>query len=121
MAEFVTVAKERNRMHDFLYDHGRGCKKCPLSSYQNGVCKDCASFFTENPEKAEKIIMDWAAEHPRVTLASKFFEIFSSAPKDDKGTPTICPHHIGWKDDAALCETRKCKECWNRPYIKEEE
>ena len=71
MAEFQTVLKERERMCDSFL----GCMRCPLSKGQIGnmACRD-RTF--NNPEEAEKIIMQWAADHPLVTNGVKFEEIF---------------------------------------------
>lgn len=71
MANFVEVIREYKRM----------CKKyrncmdgCPL---QDSKCMaDRPDIFLINPEKAEQIIMQWAAEHPVKTNRMKFREVF---------------------------------------------
>lgn len=74
MAEFQKVVKERKRMCE-QYDT---CIYCPLSELQkldkgNGACRVVA---LEYPEEAERIIMQWASEHPLVTNRKKFEEVF---------------------------------------------
>ena len=64
MAEFQEVMKQMNRMCHDVKGKGRHCEQCDLSSKKNGVGKRCTDMMSEYSEKAEKIIMDWAAEHP---------------------------------------------------------
>jgi hypothetical protein len=71
MAEFQTVIKERERMcNSFL-----GCMRCPLAKWQLGIA-GCRDRTFDNPAEAERIIIQWAAEHPLVTNGAKFEEIF---------------------------------------------
>ena len=60
MAEFAKVMKERKRMCSSFINCGAGC---PLNKIigQGSTCWECIS---KHPEKAEQIIMRWAAEHP---------------------------------------------------------
>ena len=80
MAEFQAVIKERDRM----------CKKhstrneCPLwETKGNALCGD---FVFNNPEKAEKIIMEWSAKTPPITNAAKFKEVFGFDFQDAFGS-----------------------------------
>lgn len=59
MAEFQRVVREYQRMNR------TGDLK---SNYDEWVL--------QHPERAEKIIMEWAAEHPLVTNGEKFKEVF---------------------------------------------
>lgn len=72
--EFQKFWKERERMCKY---HEGFCKqKCPLFSvrsiqYRHNCRLDCSDF----PEEAEKIVEQWAKEHPVVTNGQKYQEI----------------------------------------------
>lgn len=66
MTEFQRVLKERKRMCKAQ----SGCKTCPIYS------ANCYEWTIQNPESAEKRIIQWAAEHPIKTNRMKFEEIF---------------------------------------------
>ena len=116
MAEFVTVIKERDRLHEAVYNGGRGCKECPLSSGKNGKNSDCMYFCIRYPEEAEKIIMKWSAEHPVETMKDRFFKMFPNALKRNNGIPRCCLHHLGWAERGRCNDFENCLQCWNRPY-----
>lgn len=71
MAEFHTVMKEKRRMCKRIGD----CSKCPIS-FLNNKSSFCTTFMSESPEDAERIIMQWASEHPIMTNRRKFTEVF---------------------------------------------
>lgn len=64
MAEFQEVMKQRNRMckHYLSIDHN--CKNCPLDRAKEGTMLQCFRYVAEYYQKAENVIMEWAAEHP---------------------------------------------------------
>lgn len=70
MAEFQTVIKERKRM---CKKHSI-CRECPLGKIKDSML--CGTWVCDNPEKAEKIIMEWSAKNPPFTNAAKFKEVF---------------------------------------------
>lgn len=72
MAEYATVVKERRRMCKEVVT----CSKCPLSAINNKTKAYCDNFMSRSPEEADRIIMQWSAEHPIVTNAMKFKEVF---------------------------------------------
>ena len=69
MAEFQKVMQERQRMCNSY----RSCSQCRINAVLNDIC---TVWITKNPEEAERIIMKWAAEHPIMTNARKFEEVF---------------------------------------------
>ena len=75
MAEFHTVMKEKRRMCKQIGD----CSKCPIS-FLNNKSSYCTTFMAESPEDAERIIMQWATEHPLMTNRRKFEEVFGFSP-----------------------------------------
>jgi len=72
MAEYHKVMMERKRMCKQIGD----CSKCPISFQNNQTQSFCSTFMAESPEDAERIIMQWADEHPIMTNRKKFAEVF---------------------------------------------
>lgn len=72
MAEFKTVMREFQRLCS-----ERKCGSCPVG---NRVFNEresyCCIWVKDHPEEAERIVMQWAAEHPLITNAMKFYEVF---------------------------------------------
>ena len=71
MAEFQEVANEIKRMCNRLK-----CSECPLGSKNTLANGICTTWALQNSEKAESIVMQWAAEHPIKTNRMKFEEVF---------------------------------------------
>lgn len=111
MAEFTMVMKELDRM----CGSADSCEECSIFK-GTGQFADCLRTIGEQPEEAEKIIMQWAVEHPQKTRLQKFRELFPNAPRRDKGNPGVCVKSLGWVDIEYNCECATCVECWNRPY-----
>lgn len=99
---------------------GASCYDCPLGLESIDGCSiECMIFEMRHPEKAEKIVKQWAKEHPAKTYAQDFYELHPNAPKDNYGTPAACRKYIyGAKDDYD-CKTRHCEACWNEPMEEE--
>ena len=108
MAEFIEVMKQRDRM---CKSNGCNCFGCGLALKNNGKELRCDDFCCSYPQEAEKIIMDWAKEHPVMTNADKFKEVFG-----------IEIGHEFEKCDLFTCSDDGCDKCeyygfWNREYI----
>lgn len=72
MAEFKTVMSELQRLCS-----GRTCGSCPVGNKAfHERASYCCVWVKDHPEEAERIIMQWAAEHPIVTNGMKFREVF---------------------------------------------
>ena len=71
--EFQEVCKNFMRMCDSI-----GCSECGIAKAQKGKKEfsSCESFLIGCPKKSESIIEQWAKEHPFVTNADKFREVF---------------------------------------------
>lgn len=86
MAEFKTVMREFQRLCS-----ERKCGLCPVG---NKVFKERASYccvwVKDHPEEAERIIMQWAEEHPFKTNLMRFKEVFGY------NSFAECP--VGWSD-----------------------
>lgn len=72
MSDFKIVMNEKTRMCKQI----GVCDKCPLSVRRNKANVFCDTFMREHPEEADNIIMQWSKEHPVVTNAMKFKEVF---------------------------------------------
>ena len=92
MAEYQEVIKQLHRICE-RYRADVCCANCPLKEVR-GIYH-CWRWISEEPEKAEELIMKWAKENPVVTNRDKFKEVFGFDPLTDKhlmcGTPII-----GW-------------------------
>ena len=91
MAEYQEVIKHFKRMCE---SYGDSCNGCPIEE-QRGIFY-CWRWITEEPVKAEEIIMNWAKEHPPITNNDKIKEIFGL---DFKSTFTASPWTIEWLDE----------------------
>lgn len=110
MAEFVEVMNQRKRICESM---DKLCKNCPLSIRNNGGVFACETFLLKRYEQAEKIIMDWAKEHPIVTNKDKFREVFGFKPSDYIN----CPMKNGYEClQHRVCEDCKYENFWNQEY-----
>ena len=75
MAEYQEVARQFKRM----CDSRKWCDSCIINEKRGTIT--CYRFMMEQPMKAEEIIMQWAKEHPHVTNAEKFKEVFGYDPQ----------------------------------------
>lgn len=87
MAEFVEVIKNKNRM----CDRYKGCHGCPLALCNNRKQCTCYDFVNTYTKEAEEIILKWAEQHPVLTNADKFKEVFGFFPNED-----ACPHNTDY-------------------------
>lgn len=84
------------------------CYACPLDLYGR---VSCTTFIIDEPDQAEKILLEWEANNPAPTNRDKFFEVFG-----DKN----------YKYDeccrAIKCESLPCHGCdwWNMEYVESE-
>ena len=92
------------------------CKKCPLSSKNNGISENvsCRTLETFYPEKAIAIVQKWSNEHSQKTFVTEFLENYPDAVVNGDGIPnSVCPFDLG------LMSTHDCRksciECWNQP------
>ena len=125
--QMTEYQKNLVRMWDSLRTKDKGtsncytvqCKQCPFNAV---VCNtNNCSFVSFNAEKAIEIVNDWAKEHPIVTMADKYKEVFGFEPKTECGA-FICPHFVGFAyvecvNGEIYKDCKKCKnEFWNSEY-----
>lgn len=93
MAEYQEVIKQFWRICE-RYRADVCCANCPLKNVR-GVYH-CWRWISEEPEKAEELIMNWAKKNPPVTNNDKIKEIFGL---DFKSTFTASPWTLEWLDE----------------------
>lgn len=73
--EFKEFCKEVQRICDYhLYDKGC-CGECPLNPFTNDKIR-CLENVIYYPDESERIVGEWAKEHPLITNGDKFKEVF---------------------------------------------
>lgn len=109
--EFKEAIKIRRRICDYYKD----CDGCPLGGVPFGCVSGMAEV--ENTDEYEKILEEWAKEHPVVTNADKYKEVMKNTFGEYVGKTEIrkscvtrvrgikCPHN---------CE--KCLAWWDEEY-----
>ena len=89
---------------------GVSCSVCPLDDF----CWNSINAF-ETIEAVEK----WAKEHPIVTMAGKFKEVFGVEPKNALNDLT-CPTAMGFMHMRCGSSATSCTECkekfWTSEY-----
>lgn len=93
---------------------GVSCDRCP---FENTVCHNDDNGVSFNAEKAIEIVNSWAKDHPIITRADKYREVFGVEPKCDNNF--ACPRRVGFIatecGEGHACE--KCKdEFWHSEY-----
>ena len=85
------------------------CAQCPLNK---GACSgDGFTHTIFNAEKAIEIVTQWAKEHPIITMADKYKEVFGVEPKGKSGA-SVCPRSVGF-DDVECKIGGGCEDCRN--------
>ena len=86
-----------------IYDYARmcnsynGCNRCQLYHRNNKMNIECDDFITENPDKANEIILNWCEEHPVKTRQSEFLKMFPNAEKLSNNVVNVSPCHVDKK------------------------
>lgn len=76
-----------------------------------------------NPERAVKIVEEWAAAHPRKTRQDVFLEQWPNARPADDGVLTFCPKRFDFHISClAECHSlKKCSDCRREFWMQEVE
>lgn len=74
-----------------------------------------------NPERAVKLVEEWAAAHPRKTRQSVFLEQWPNARPADDGVLTFCPKRFDFNIScSAECHSlKKCSDCRREFWMQE--
>lgn len=70
--EFQEFWKQKERM----CGEQSTCETCPMNGMRFDYNNFCAKVIEKNPQQAEQIVEQWAKEHPVITNADKFREVF---------------------------------------------
>ena len=108
-----------------IYDYARmcnsynGCNRCQLYHRNNKMNIECDDFITENPDKANEIILNWCEEHPVKTRQSEFLKMFPNA-SIIADTVAICPKDI---ETTYTCKAvnSNCSNCRKSYWLAEVE
>ena len=110
-----------------IYDYARMCKVyddcsiCPLGE------SNCHMLISENPDKANEIILKWCKEHPVETRQDRFLKMFPNAKVTSDGLVSICPTGLDKNYKCRLCSDYvdisrcDCTECMNNYWLAEAE
>ena len=107
--------KEKRRMCKAL-----GCKDCEIAKEKIHLW--CREYCEKYPKNAIALVQKWSDEHPQMTMLEKFKEQHPKGMCSGKGTPIMCPYHLGYeKSKNEECRNYKgnCVKCWNRPYTED--
>ena len=118
------MEKEKATIDDYarmckFYDD---CSICPLGG------TTCHLLISENPDKANEIILKWIKEHPIKTRQDKFLEMFPNAKIRSDGVLDFPPCHIDkgeYIETGRLCSAEhgygSCDECRKNYWLAEVE
>lgn len=126
----VEFMREWTRMCEKHSEEWAGCsEECPMYSAVKSwaenlgirVSEDwCLSWVRENPETAVTVVEKWAAEHPVVTNAQKFEEVFGrKIDRYSDKLPAVCPPDRHGCSISNTCG--KCAAWWDEPYVEPKE
>lgn len=98
-------SKTLDYAHEFkrFCDGKTDCKSCEIGC-------EAGDTLQEHIDRLQK----WSDAHPEQTMQEKFFEMFPNAPRNNDGTPNLCPDDLGWAEKPNDCND--CVSCWSRPY-----
>lgn len=109
MSEFTEIMRQAKRMCAAHYSMC-SANNCPLDNGE--ACRLNVDLDGEDYNKLERIIMDWAKEHPEPVYPS-LEEGWRQLFPDAKCTP--CPDNFGLRYSVPNCAYPACAECKSRP------
>lgn len=111
MAQFIETMRQARRL---CAAHGGMCNanNCPLNNEEADVCCLLPDHAGEDYGDVERIIMDWAKEHPELVYPS-WEEGWKQLFPDAICTP--CPDYFGPEYGVPECTYLKCTACKSRP------
>lgn len=104
--EFHEFIKNLNKMCSRVGD----CDGCPLPSSVG----ECRLWCFNNPEKAGQIVEQWTKEHPIVTNADKFKEVFGK-PIGSYGAP--CPNGLTIYENGTMSNIEWLEQEYKEPTL----
>lgn len=115
MAEFKNVHRNMVRMCDAMRAEDNGCAPCPL----DGICAKFITLSEDAIATIERVVTQWAAEHPEPVYPS-WEEGWKQLFPDADIRHTLCPEVFGDKYKCDWChddndDNDNCDECLERP------
>lgn len=94
MAEFAEIVKHARRLCEY-YSQNEGCRGCPLSrdktgGVSNSLCRTITSIDARDAIEIERIVTEWAKEHPEPAYPSWEDGWKSLFPDADCPCPNDC-------------------------------
>ena len=115
MAQFVEVMKQARRMCNMQKNT---CKDCPVGTMEGRICRLNVIEISEDDVEVERIVMDWAAEHPEPVYPS-WEEAWKKLFPEADVKRVFCPEVFGDKYKCDWCYdddyNDSCDECLDRP------
>lgn len=109
----IKFMKEIKRIHETYKD----CANCPLDETldDNTICSD---FIFSYPEEVIEIVKKWSKEHPIITNAMKFEEVFGCPPTPDnnEGHKYMCAPRGKRTDNCEKYDCKKCDAWWDEEW-----
>ena len=103
--------KENKRMCN-SYD---GCINCPFNRANNNEMDYCIDTTnSEIVKKQVEIVEKWSKEHPIVTNAMKFKEVFGCEPYETM-TIRYCPP-VAYRTSKCMRNCEECKVWWDEEW-----
>lgn len=104
-----------------IFDYARMCRFyddcsiCPLGK------TTCHLLISENPDKANEIILKWCEEHPVETRQDRFLKMFPNA-NICRGCLEISPCIVDIRQfGSEKCGTKSCAKCRKEYWLAEVE
>lgn len=115
MAEFKDVHRNMVRMCDAMRAEDNGCAPCPL----DGICAKFITLSEDAIATIERVVTQWAAEHPEPVYPS-WTEGWKQLFPEADIRHTLCPEVFGDKYRCDWChddndDNDNCDECLERP------
>ena len=115
MAEFVEIVNQARRICEY-YSKDEDCDSCPLSiektGRDDGLCLTITSIDAQDAIEIERIVTEWAKEHPEPTYPS-WEDAWKSLFPNVVDTP--CPNECFGEECPGNMD---CIECVKRPMNK---
>lgn len=115
MSEFKIVHRNMVRMCDAMRAEDNGCTPCPL----DGICAKFITLSEDAITTIERVVTQWAAEHPEPVYPS-WKEGWKQLFPEADIRHTLCPEVFGDKYRCDWChddndDNDNCDECLERP------
>ncbi len=114
----VTYFKVKNRMTGVDKDGccNLECSNCSLNSINNGMDITCDNLERNYPERAVRIVQEYADKHPPMTYRDDFLKKFPICPVNKDGCPAIntvpCKLYPMPYNNSNCPKNKKCADCW---------